>query len=311
MIGLRRRDRSAAADSSDVDPEAAGDENAVVAGVARGVDDLSPGDPVPGVPELCRPELGDPEPGDAPGQAGGHRWWRGWRRVLLLAGGALALAALAVGAWWLLFTSTVLDVRSVQVEGTRALTPDRVRQAAAVPTGGPLARADTRAAAGRVLALPGVADVEVSRGFPHTVTVRVTERVPIAVLAATGGQRRLLDAQATVWLPPGPVPAGLPVLVDRDGTLDAGAVDTAVRVSTSLPAALHDRVRALVPVSPGSVVLVLRDDRVVVWGSPDQPAAKVRVATALLGATKARYVDVSAPTAPVTRARAPEGLVPS
>ena len=253
---------------------------------------------------------GDPAAQPAAGPARG-RWRHGWRRALLAGAAVLALAGLAAGAWQVLFVSALLDVRAVQVQGTRALTPDRVRQAAAVPTGVPLARTDTRSAAGRVLALPGVADVDVSRRFPHTVTIRVTERVPIAVLSSTSGQRRLLDAQATVWAPPGPVPADLPVLVDRDGTLDAGAVATAVRVSTSLPPALQARVRALEPVSPGSVLLVLRDRRVVVWGGADQTAAKVRVATALLGATRARYVDVSAPAAPVTRSQVPDGLVPS
>jgi cell division protein FtsQ len=252
---------------------------------------------------------------DSPGHGdeapSGRGRWTGGRRVVLLAGVVAGVAALLAGTGWLFVVSSVLDVRSVQVEGTRAVTPARVLGAAAVPTGGPLALVDTRAAAGRVLELPGVADVVVGRRFPHTVTVRVTERVPIAVLSSAGGQTRLLDADATVWVPPGPVPAGLPVLWDRNGTLDARAVGTAVQVWTSLPAALHTPVTALVAASPVSVLLVLRDGRVIVWGSPAESAAKSRVATALLGATKARYVDVSTPAAPVTRSTVPAGLIPS
>lgn len=270
MIGVARRDRSA-------------EENL-------------PADPAVG-------PVGEPT-------AGRRRRWRGWRRVALLGTAALASAAVVVGAWWLLLGSTVLGVRTVQVQGTHAFTSAQVLHAAAVPTGGPLAKVDTGAAAGRVLRLPGIADVQVSRRFPHTISIRVTERVPIAVLSATGGRTQLLDAAAAVWVPPGPVPPGLPVLMDRDGLLDARSVDTAVQVSTSLPASLHSQVRALVAVSPSAVLLVLRNQRVLVWGGPDDTATKARVAAALLGATKAWYVDVSAPAAPVTRPTVPAGLIP-
>ena len=124
-------------------------------------------------------------------------------------------------------------------------------------------------------------------------------------IASPVGQEELYE-----WVPTGAVPASLPVLVDRDGTLDARAVDTAVRVSAVLPTALRTQVRALLAASPGSVLLVLAGGRVVVWGGPADVAAKTRVATALLGGTKAPYVDVSVPTAPVTRGSVPAGLVP-
>lgn len=242
-----------------------------------------------------------------PGRA---RWWRGWRRVLLVTVAVVVVAGLAVGTWWLLWVSTVLSTRTVRVEGTTVARGLQVSRAAAVVTGGPLMAQDTRAIGGRVLGVPGVAGVTVTRRLPHTLVVAVTERVPVAVLRSTGGQLRLVDADATVWVPQGPVPATLPVLVDRDGTLDAGAVATAVRVSAVLPTALRTKVRALVAASPGSVLLVLTGGRVVVWGGPNGAAAKTRVATALLGGTRAEYVDVSVATAPVTRASVPAGLVP-
>ena len=242
---------------------------------------------------------------------GRARWWQGWRRVLLVTVAVLVVAGLAVGTWWLLWVSAVLTTRTVRVGGTTPARGVVVSRAAAVPTGGPLMAVDTRAVGGRVLGIPGVAAVRVTRHLPHTVTIEVTERVPVAVLRSTGGQLRLVDAGATVWVPSGPVPASLPVLIDRDGTLDAGAVATAVQVSSTLPAALGRRVRALVAASPGSVLLVLTGGRVVVWGGPADAAAKTRVATALLGATAADYLDVSVPTAPVTRTRVPAGLVPA
>lgn len=258
-----------------------------------------------------RPATDDDVPATEPAVTRRARWWRGWRRVVPVTVAVLLVAGLAVGTWWLLWVSTVLSTRTVRVEGTTVARSVQVSRAAAVATGGPLMAMDTRAIGGRVLGVPGVAGVRVTRHLPHTITIEVTERVPVAVLRSTGGQLRLVDADATVWVPPGAVPASLPVLVDRDGTLDAGAVDTAVRVSSALPTALHTRVRALVAASPGSVLLVLAGGRVVVWGGPDDAAEKTRVATALLGATRADYVDVSVPTAPVTRTRVQAGLVPA
>jgi len=241
----------------------------------------------------------------------GSRWWRGRRRIVLVTVAALVVIGLAVGSWWLLWVSAVLPVRTVRVEGTSAARAAQVSRAAAVPTGGPLMAVDTRAVGGRVLGVPGVADVRVTRHLPHTLTIRVTERVPVAVLRSSGGHLRLVDADATVWAPPGAVPPSLPVLLDGDGTLDAAAVGTAVRVSTVLPPALRSQVRALVAASPGSILLVLAGGRVLVWGGPDEAVGKTRVATALLGGTRAGYVDVSVPSAPVTRPRVPDRLVPA
>lgn len=262
------------------------------------------------------PGRGGPAVLDRPTPARGgalrRPWWRRRRVVAVLAG--LVVLAVLAGVGWLALYSRVLDVRTIQVRGAGPgpgqVLPATVRRAAAVPTGGPLARLDTRAVAGRVLQLPGVADVAVSRHVPHTVRLVVTERVPVAVLSSSDGQRRLVDASGAVWAPAGAFPSGLPVLVDRNGTMDAATVTAAVAVSTTLPGDLRSRVRELLAPSADQVALVLGDGRVVVWGDGGAADRKARVATALLGATRARYLDVSVPDAPVTRSSLPAGLVP-
>src|SRR5688500_3550429 len=51
--------------------------------------------------------------------------------------------ALVVGALvWMIYGTSVLGVRQVEVIGTSVLTPDQVEQAAAVPFRQPLARVD-------------------------------------------------------------------------------------------------------------------------------------------------------------------------
>jgi len=236
----------------------------------------------------------------------------GRRRVFAAIAAAVAVVVLAAGIVWLLLISTVLDVRTITVEQAGGLNPDRVLAAAAIPTGGPVLRVDTRAVAGRVLALPGVAEVTIARRPPHSVGIRVVPRVPVAVLRSGDGQLRLVDAAATVWSPIGAAPSDLPVLQDRDGTLDSAAVRTAVQVATSLPGDLHRKLRSLVPGQGAMVSLVLTDDRVVVWGDAGQAGEKARVTAALLGATRARYLDVSVPSVPVSRPTIPDGpLVPA
>ena len=63
------------------------------------------------------------------------RRWLAWRRVVV----AVLLLGLVVGSLWLVFSSSVLAVQGVRIEGTQVLDPRAVRRAAAVPTGTPLA----------------------------------------------------------------------------------------------------------------------------------------------------------------------------
>jgi hypothetical protein len=109
-------------------------------------------------------------------QAGRRR-----RRILLI---ALAVVALAVGAWCFLHTK-VLAARVVTVVGS-VHTPD-AEIVAAAGLGGhpPLIDVDTGAVAAKVEQLPWVATAAVSRDWPDGVRIVVTERTPVAAVSAT------------------------------------------------------------------------------------------------------------------------------
>ncbi|MGZ8762180.1 MAG: cell division protein FtsQ/DivIB, partial [Acidimicrobiia bacterium] len=103
---------------------------------------------------------------------------QGQRRLRLI---LFVLAFLGLlGAVWLALESPALDVDHVEVTGTRGVSVIEVAAAAEIFRGDALMFVDTEAARGRVEALPRIASAKVTRSFPGTVHVEVTEREPVA-----------------------------------------------------------------------------------------------------------------------------------
>jgi cell division protein FtsQ len=225
------------------------------------------------------------------------------RRVLRLVLGLLVLAIAA----WVLVGSPVLAVRSVQVDGARTLLPDQVREAAGIVDGTPLLRVDVAAARARVARLPQVASVEVTRGWPSSVVVTVTERVALAVVESQG-QRYLVDDEGVLFdtitgdPPPGVVPLDVATPAPGDRATAAGLAALA-----SLPGTVRSEVTSARARSADDVELLLTDGTTVLWGDGDDSAAKGRVLSALLGQLAdgtldpATTIDVSLPDAVVLR----------
>lgn len=211
---------------------------------------------------------------------------------------AYSLAGLALlgGLGWLLLAGPLLVVRNVEVSGTVAVTPERVREVAAVPAGAALLRLDVDAIEARIERLSRVADAEVDRSVTGTVQLAVTERVAVAVIPADGGVR-LVDATATAFATAAQRPPGLPVLRVPGIGPDAPAAVAAVTVLTGLPGWLREQVRAVEADTPLEVVLRLSEGRTVRWGSPAQAARKAAVLEALLTRPGQIY-DVASPDLP-------------
>lgn len=220
------------------------------------------------------------------------------RTLRRVARGLLLLVPVAVLAWVLL-ASTWLAVDVVQVVGQQRLSPAEVRQAAAVVGGTPLARVDTGAVQRRVEALTPVASARVTRSWPGTLRVEVTERTPAAGVVGPSGVR-LVDGAGVVFAEAPALPAGLVRLqVDAPGPEDPATL-AALRVHRDLPAELRARVRIVRAATATTVVLLTSDGRQVVWGSPGGTATKAAAALVLLR-TDSQVVDVSAPGLVVTR----------
>lgn len=238
------------------------------------------------------------------------------RRTLLL-GGVLAVVLGAFGVW-ALYGSSWLRVEKVSVAGTRVLTESRVRAAADVPLGVPLASVDTAAAERRVLqSLRRVDAVRVEREWPHGVGIHVTERRPVLVLEKDGGDAGgdsryvEVDEEGVRFATVEKRPKGVPLLVlqprgDAAARQWFGPAElrrAAADVVAALPAEVRRDARTVLARSYDSVTVELTGDRTVRWGSPERGAAKARALTAVMRAAKdATHFDVSAPGAPAASA---------
>jgi cell division protein FtsQ len=224
------------------------------------------------------------------------RWIRIWSGV----GAFAVMIALA----WLVCFSDVLAVKSVQVAGAHRLDAAQVERVANVPHGGSLALLDTGSIAARVRTLAPVADVSVERRFPNTVRIRITERTPAAVLVTPTG-RYLVDDEGVAYATAGSDADKRYLVIESEQ--DSMTPESVVRVNemiAALPEMVRSKVKAVRADTDQDMTAVLKDDRTIVWGGPEEPAFKAKVLDVLLhdkSTRSARTFDVSVPEAPTVR----------
>ena len=214
--------------------------------------------------------------------------------------GALIAAAVVGALVWLLGVSSVFDVTAVEVDGASAETLPAVRAAAQVAPGSSLLLLDTADVDARVQTIPRVATVDVRRALPHTVTVTVTEREPVAAMPLGTGVA-LVDGTGFAYRTMPAPPPGVPRLVLGPGLAAAPSDPTtvaAVRVLAALPADLRGRITELRAASPYDVSFSLDAGRSVRWGADVDDARKAAVLGPLLTRPGSTY-DVSTPDLPV------------
>ena len=213
--------------------------------------------------------------------------------VLLL----VAVLLLAVGTY-IAYFSPLLVVREVAVAGQRAVTTENVVAAAAVPMGTPLARQDVQAIAQRATRIPAVQAASVTRQWPSTLLVTVTERQ--AVLAVRqGGEFLLADSTGVAFDRVPSAPPGM-VQAEADPTDQALLADLAT-VAGALPAELGRQVSLLTAVNRERIILKLRAGITVNWGNTTDSRLKAQIVSALLKEKPRSTIDVSSPNSPAVR----------
>ena len=204
------------------------------------------------------------------------------------------LAVVSVAVWWSLYQSKWFLTDTVTIQGLSRLSADQVSVIANAPTGKPLVGQDLTGISDRLKDLPEIKAVLVERGWPTTLLITITERVPIAV-AATATGFNLIDNEGKnsgVVVAP---PEGLLVIAAAP---ESAAMTSAISILAALPADWP--ITSLAAPSQDNVVVNLATGAVITFGSGNDAEQKVKVANALL-AQNYLTINVSAPASPSVR----------
>ncbi len=216
---------------------------------------------------------------------------RRWPWIVAL----VAVAALLCGAVYAVFFSALLGLQTVRVIGVSDDLVATIRAVAPAPDGTPLARIDLGAVADDVDDIPQIAEVEVSRDWPHSLTIAVTPRVPVAVTSANG-QLWLLDATGDPYLAVSTPPAGVVTVQLVAPAVGDPSTMAALTVASALTPQFRPTVTAISARTPFDVELTLKNGRTVLWGQASQSAQKMQVLPALLAAQDGKVYDITDPT---------------
>lgn len=221
-------------------------------------------------------------------QPGRRRRWRGRSAI------AVAALALLGGSTYVVTGTDLLAVKTVKVSGAHEIDSSAVLAAARVPVGTAMTRLDRAAVRSRVLAgQPGIASVSVEREWPSTVRLVVRERTAVAAVPQ-GRSYLLVDRAGVAYRTVAVVPTGLAVLqVSRPQPQD-DATRAGLSVLLGLPPEIRKLLARVVARTAEQVVLILRDNRQVVWGGATESAVKGAVVKVLLG-RPGKVIDVSSP----------------
>ena len=169
-----------------------------------------------------------------------------WRRFALP---AAIVAALAVGGWWL-YSSPLLSIQDVQIEGNVVVSGEQARAVADLH-GRSMFQPELEEARERLLLLPIVKDVQIEHDWPNGVKITLTERT-VWGLWQLGAVRYVIDDEGVVL--DLAAPAGAPLIVQRDASIatlavgdrvDAGAMAVATQLVATAGQTLGRSVRSL------------------------------------------------------------------
>lgn len=218
-----------------------------------------------------------------------------------LSGRAAGVVVLVAILGWLVFYSSAFGVRNIDVRGTQTLSSATVREVLAIPDGTPLARVDLAAAEAVLENISQIESARVTRDWPGTLVVQLTERSAVAAVDL-GGTIWLVDRFGVLFAQVSAVPEGAVSLQ----VAQAGPDDRATAAAIEVIGALAPEIRAILlqvrAPSPTEIELQLTDDRTVIWGSAEDSMRKGQVLLGLLaGGVLGSVYDVSSPTSAVLR----------
>lgn len=231
----------------------------------------------------------------------GERRRGGVARPRIVAGVAIGVLGLLVGAPLLLAFGPVFPVRTIAVSGGSSALGGQVRTALSGELGRPVALVTDHDVAAALQAVPAVERFTLVRRPPSTLEIAIVPRTPVAQQRTASGWAVLDAARVTIEVDPERA-TGLPVL-----TIPSGAAST--EMYATVVSALHALggtdpvVTAVRARSADDVRLTLRGGVQVQWGGAEDGAAKAEALRAALvrAADGAAEIDVSSPGVVLTR----------
>lgn len=236
-----------------------------------------------------------------------------YRRYLLRIGAVVGGVLLVVFGAIFLYRSDLFHVDNVQVNGVSHLTSNEITSLAQVPDDSTLLRVDTTAIVERLKQNAWVQDATVSRVFPDTLEVDITEREPGAVVRVSDKAIWVISKDGA-WLSAATDEdwqAG-PRIVDVSKTLaqpvsgsdcDDGGIKNALAIIAGMSDELASKVQSISAESSIKTSLNLEDGITVAFGDSSDIEVKEAAIEALLEkySGKISYINVRVPSRPTYR----------
>jgi len=198
--------------------------------------------------------------------------------------GVMIFIVSCIAALALVYFALLVD--KVEVQGLISVSAESILEASEIKPGQHMFLIDDKAARFAVLSNPYIESFEVVREFPHTVILRVEERVPCAIIADSSGDNVLIDEKGAVLKIGVPEDDSL-VLVYGMGnsgytlaqSIDTGTdfqAETLVDILAAVEqAGLTKDVQSVNMANTLSIELTMREGFIVRLGTPDGLADKL------------------------------------
>jgi cell division septal protein FtsQ len=213
---------------------------------------------------------------------------------------SISLILVIVGLAYLLGWSSVLTIKEINYSGAPTKGSELViKDLANLKIGDQLARVEPRKVSARIMTLPWVEGVELSRDWlSGKVVLEIKARLPIATFNG-----HLLDSSGATFDLPGGVKTELPAVFAKDAQSGLAAI----KLFTKLPSEFSTRTSAFTASSPKNIYFKIFEQKrsiSVIWGSGDEIALKLKVYKALVALpenSKISKIDLSEPHSPIVK----------
>ena len=220
------------------------------------------------------------------------------RRNIFIAVGAVAGLVIFVLAG---VVTPLTAVRDVQVTGASLVDDADVQTALERFDGTPLALVDDAEVHQALEPFPLIQRYAIERIPPHTLKVRIEERMPVLTVESDGEYRLYDPAGVLIGTSEAP-PEGVPTAADSVSDITSNSFAAAATVLRDMPKELRSQVSAAQATSGQDLTFTLSTGERVIWGDAEQTQRKAVVLTAMLTALDdqaVEVIDVSSTEAPV------------